>query len=445
VLGLAALVATVAWGAVTRPMGDSPDYRLSGRILSSGWAELTDRTPAYPALLWLTGSLHRETTLLFLVQLAFHVTAVVLCVRIAGRLGLPARWRVAVTVLLVLPPPMVKVVYTGSEALAELLVVVVLWCFVRWDDRRRPGWLVGLGLATAALALTRPTFMVLVVPLALLVWWTARSRPVGGGAADRPGPSGTARRTGPVASGALVVLPALVLVGGLVLANGVRFGSWGSTPLLGWYLGSRTSLFVQELPPDRDGVRDLLVRERDRRLLLGPGTDAENYQFGIRDELARRTGRTGTDLDAYVASLNLGLIRDHPFDYLDAVSRSAERYVQIDAEPAAAGPGRAGAWAQDVVHLLLLVAFAVPLVTVPGLALRGEVAPRLLAGLACCAVVALTCAVVSCAVQTGSSRLRSPTDPLLVLMMVAGWWVLTRRRAAAPAAGPVTEPGAEAP
>jgi hypothetical protein len=220
VLGLAAVLATVAWGAVTRPMGDSADYRLTGRILSSGWAELTDRTPAYPALLWLTGSLHRETTLLFLVQLAFHVTAVVLCVRIAGRLGLPARWRVAVAVLLVLPPPMVKVVYAGSEALAELLVVVVLWCFVGWYDGRRPGWLVGLGLATAALALTRPTFMVLVVPLALLVWWTARSHPAGSPGADAPGPpapSGTDRRAGPVASGALVVLPALVLVGGLAL------------------------------------------------------------------------------------------------------------------------------------------------------------------------------------------------------------------------------------
>lgn len=418
-LAVAAVVATVAWGAVTRPMGDSAGYRTSGRILSEGWATVADRTPVYPLVLWLTGSLRGETTLLFLVQLAFHVTAVVLVVRIAGRVGIPARWRVVATVLLVLPPPMVKVVYSGSEALAELLVVAVLWCFVTWLDDMVPRRLVALGVATATLTLTRPTFVALVVPLAVLTFVAASQL--------RHRPDHVAR-AGPAASAALVAVPVVVLVGGLVLLNGLRFDSWNTTPLFGWYLGSRTSLFVQELPDDPAGVRDLLVAERNRRLLLGPGTDAENYQFAIRSELARRTGLTGTGLDAYMGDLNLRLIRGHPFDYLDAVSRSAERYVQIDAQPAAAGPGRVGAWAQDVVHLLLVLAFVVPLVTVPGLALRGELSPRLLAALACAVVVVLTSAVVSTAVQTGSSRLRAPTDPLLVFMMVAGWWVLTRRR-----------------
>ena len=440
VVAVGAVVACLAWAATTRPMGDSPSYRAAGLALSHGWSVITDRTPGYPLLLWLTGSLRHETTLLFLVQLALHVTTVVLVVRVAGRVGVPPGWRVAVAVLLVAPAPMVKVVYAGSEALAEVLVAVVLWTLVRWLDDRRGRWLVGAGVAIGALSLTRPTFVAVVLPLGLLVWWLARrdvslspSRSVLQIGTD---PSRSAAQNGrgaarPVVAVACLAAPVVVLVGALVLSNGLRFGSWGTTPLLGWYLGSRTSSYVQELPRDPDGVRDLLVRERDRRLLLGPGTDAENYQFGIRDELSHRTGLRGTALDARMWDLNTGLIRGHPFEYLDAVSRSAERYVQIGAQPAAAGPMRLGAWAQDVVHLLLVLAFAVALVTVPGLALRGEVAPRLLATLAVCAGISLTCFAVSCLIETGSSRLRAPTDPLLVLLLVAGWWILVDRQRAA--------------
>jgi len=409
---VATAVASIAWGATTRPMGDSFSYRVAGQIVTSGWDQLTDRTPGYPLLLWATGSLHDETTLLFAVQAALHAVAVLLVVRVAARLGLPTAWRTAIAVLLVMPPPMVKVVYAGSEALSELLVVLVLWVFVRWLDTRRTSLLVWLGVLAGVAAWVRPTFQLLFVAVGLAVWVVAWAR-------ER-----VTVRAWRAAS--LVALSAVVIVGSLAAWNGVRFDSPGLTPDFGWFLGSRTSTFVEELPESYEPLRSALVEERDRRLLLGAETDAENYLFGIEDRIAEVTGLEGVELDRYVLSMNLRLIREHPFDYLTAVTHSAERYVQIDAEPAASGPGRLGGWLQSLLHPLLVLAFLVPAVTVPGLVLRGDVDRRTVAVLGCCALVAAYVATVSCLVQTGSPRLRAPTDPLLVLMGVTGWWILRR-------------------
>src|SRR5690606_5617245 len=96
-------------------------------------------------------SLHSETVQLFLLQLLFHAAAVLLAVRVAARIGMPPGWRVLVAVLLMMPPPMVKVVYAGTEALTELLVVLALWTFARWYDEQRPGLLVALGYVLGAL------------------------------------------------------------------------------------------------------------------------------------------------------------------------------------------------------------------------------------------------------------------------------------------------------
>lgn len=417
VLGIAAVLTLLVWGPRPRVMGDTESYRITGQVLLDGWGNITDRTPLYPLLLAATGSLEVETVTLFLTQLAARLASVLLVVRVAGRIGLPRRWRTAVAVLLVMPPLMVQVAYVATEVLAELLVVVSLWAFTRWLDRRDTAGAVGTGLALGLLSLTRPTYQLGALGVAALAAVWVRRHPGG---------------VRPLRAAAAVALPALGLVAALVVFHGVAFGYWGTTPTLGWFLGSRTSTYVEELDGPAE-LRDLLVAERDRRLLGGLETDAENYQFGIRDEIADVTGLEGVALDRYMLDLNLGLITSHPLDYLTAVNAASVRYVQIDARPAASGPGRWGGWAQNSAHLVLMAAFAVPLVTVPGLALRGEVRGRLGAVLVYCVGFSAYAMAVAVLVETGSPRLRSPTDPLLVLAGVAGWWILTRDDGRGPA------------
>ncbi len=422
VMAVGATVASVAWGATTRPMGDSESYRISGQVIFNGWHQITDRTPGYPVLLWLTNSLHAESHLLFLVQLTMHLCSVILVLLIARSLGLSKFARLVITVLAVLPPPMVKVVYSGSEALTELLVVLAVWLFTRWYDARSAGTsstmtLVWLGIVVGALSWVRPTFQLFWLPVAALVWLIA-ARPDGWFRFKNTGAA--------VRSAFVVAAPAALIAVCLIAINGIRFGQWLATPMTGWFLGSRTSAYIQELPQS-EPLRGLLIEERDRRMLLGPETDAENYMFGIRDELSARTGLSGADLDERILQLNLGLIASHPFSYIAQVNESLLNLTQIDAEPAASGPGRLGGWLQSATHLALMAGFALTLVTLPGLILAGLVERRTVVILAFAMMAAAYVVLVSALIETGSPRLRAPTDLLLLLVMVSGWKLLTNR------------------
>lgn len=418
VLAVAAVTASIVWGGRTRPMGDSESYRAAGRVITGGWHHITDRTPGYPLLMWITGSLDSETTALFVTQLVLHVTSVVLVLMVTRRIGLPRLARFVITVLLVMPPVMVKVVYSGSEALTEFLVVISLWLFVGWLDCRSGERLLALGVVLGALTWVRPTFQLVWLPATLAVWFiTARSRSL------RESPN----RRASIRSAATVALPAVLIVGSLIVSNGVRFGQWGTTPMLGWFLGSRTSAFVEELP-ESEPLREMLIRERDRRSLLGAETDAENYQFGIEDRISEATGLDDAQLDSRMLHLNVGLIASHPFDYVTAVNRSLFNLTQMDAEPAASGPGRIGGWLQSATHFVLMVGFALSLLTLPGLALACYLERRTLAILGYCMMMAGYVAIVSALVETGSPRLRAPTDALLVIFMVTGWALLTKTR-----------------
>ncbi|MGB6058593.1 MAG: glycosyltransferase family 39 protein, partial [Microthrixaceae bacterium] len=385
VLTVAAVIASIVWGGSTRPMGDSESYRAAGRVITGGWQHITDRTPGYPLFMWITGSLDSETTLLFATQLVLHIVSVVLVLVVTRRIGLPRLARLVVTILLVMPPVMVKVVYSGSEALTEFLVVVSLWLFVGWLDSRSGRRLLALGAVLGALTWVRPTFQLVWLPAALAVWFiAARSRSLSAGD----------NRRGSIRAAATVALPAILIVGTLIVSNGVRFGQWGTTPMLGWFLGSRTSAFVDELP-ESEPLRAMLVQERDRRLLLGAETDAENYQFGIKDRISESTGLKDAQLDRRMLDLNVGLITSHPFDYVTAVNRSLFNLTQMDAEPAASGPGRIGGWLQSATHFVLMAGFALSLLTLPGLALAGYLERPTLAILGYCVMMAGYVAVVS--------------------------------------------------
>ncbi|MEZ5138843.1 MAG: hypothetical protein R2711_08770 [Acidimicrobiales bacterium] len=85
VTGAAALLASIGWRAITRPMGDTPSYRATAAIWRGGWGAIAARGPGYPLLLVLTGADDGSSRILFVVQLALHVAAIVLVVDLARR------------------------------------------------------------------------------------------------------------------------------------------------------------------------------------------------------------------------------------------------------------------------------------------------------------------------------------------------------------------------
>jgi len=401
VIAAGSLVATVGWRGMSKPMADTVGYRATVFSLETGWHEANDRLIGYPLVLMATGSGHHSTHLLFFLQLAMHAVTVLMVVDLARRFGL-GRWGgAAVAALLYAPVVLVRVVQEGTEGLAALLLTLVFWLVL---TPPRPGhrirWALVLGLVCGASALVRPTFTLLFIPVMVLA---ARSVP--------------ARRW---RTAGLVALPALVLVGGWIVVNGVRFDLWSTTPNTAFNLNSRTSTYVERLPPRFEPGRSVLVEERDEALLLGETFPPQNYIYRARPALEEATGLKDRALERYVMEVDLYLILHHPFNYLEAVKVSALNYSSIDGSPAVGDFGRSIAWAQTGIHQFLLVAFFGVFALVPGLALAGRVERQHLRLFAVGFALAGYTFLVTVLVEAGVARLRAPTEPILALMLVLG-------------------------
>jgi len=400
VMGVASLIAAVAWRATTRPMGDTGSYRATAEVLRDGWSTLTIRGPGYPLLLLVTGSSNGSTHQLFFVQLAMHAFTVLLVIDIARRVSVGRIGRAAIALLLFTPAVLLRVVYEGTEGLAAVLVTAAFWLLLTPPKPgRRVPWALGLGAICGAAALVRPNFALLFVPVAILA-----ALPRSGG--------GRWRTAG------LVALPALVIVGGFVVANGVRFDSYSLTPLTPYHLNSKTAPYVEELPASYEPARSVLIEERDAGLLRGESMAPDNYIWHARPRLEQVTGLQGRALERYLMEIDLHLITHNPIEYLDTVQTASLNYTSIDSQPAILGLGRPAAWFQTGVHDVLLVAFFGVLACLPGLVLAGRV-PRerlwpIVVGLVLAAYTWFTVVTT----ETGTARLRSPSEPILALVLV---------------------------
>ncbi len=409
---VASIAYGAAWGWRTRPMGDSADYRLAGRVITSGWEQLTDRTPGYPLVLWATGSLDRETVALFVVQLLMHAASVLIVLGVLRGLAVGWRGRSVAALALFAPASMLAVVAAGTEATVQLLVTATLGLFVRWYRTRGSAELVAIGVLFALLTWVRPSYAPVVVAAGVVVWFVARPEPL----------AVRFRRLG------ALLLPAALGIGLLVGIHAVRFDHAGLTPLTGWYLGSRTSGYVERLPERYEPARRILIAERDRQLLLDGELDAPNYSFAVRDELAQALHMDRAELDDHMLELNLYLITRHPFEYQAAVTQSVVRYTDLDSQPGVSQLPTGFAWASALVHLGLLVAFVVQLCVMPGLALARRWRGAPWATWSYCLAVAGAVMVVSVLTETGTPRLRTPTEPLLVTVLVLGWAAMWAQR-----------------
>jgi 4-amino-4-deoxy-L-arabinose transferase-like glycosyltransferase len=134
----------------------------------------TYRTPGYPLLLAVADYGGARPLVLIVVQALLTGAGVILVALTARRLWSERAGLLAGLLAAVDPFPKHYVPRVLSEALAGFVVAATAYAFVRARQERAPAWWALTGLATAALALTRPLF-VLVVPLVLLAALLRRS------------------------------------------------------------------------------------------------------------------------------------------------------------------------------------------------------------------------------------------------------------------------------
>ncbi len=410
-LGYAALW----WSKGAMDVADSPSYRTAAEALLHGAEVIPDRVPGYPAFMIVTGATDHPSRALFLAQLGLHVASVLLVVATGRVLGVQRSLRLALAVLLLLPPLAAQTLYVSSEVVAQFAVVVSVWAFTRWVATHRVNDLIVVGVAVGAAAWIRPTFTAWFLVAALVVWATSRA-------------PGAAHRGSPMRHAALVGGMGLAIVVLLVVSNLIRFSYPSTTPLLAWNLSTRTSSFVEEIGGDAE-LRELLVDERNRSLVEGDSHTGNMYIWNVRESVGPATGMSGRELDQYILQLNARLIASNPLSYAAAVTGAMGNYVLLYSPPDASFGIDPVPLLWLVIHVVLTAAFVIQGCVVAGLALLRRVPHRVLWPLVFGYSVLLYNLAVSTLFEIGSARYRAPTDPVALLLLAVGLTLWSTERA----------------
>ncbi|MCU1357806.1 MAG: hypothetical protein JWM89_3224 [Acidimicrobiales bacterium] len=386
--------------------------------------------------------------------LAIGLATSLLLLHLLKRVGLGARWAVAIVVAWTVSPTAILLetylLYTPFEVFGVLAVALL---FARWVERGRPVDLVALSALVAALGLTRATFhLVWIVGLFALAALLRRDR----------------WRTAAVWS----LLP-ILLVGGWYAKNQAEFGFFGPSS---WMGNNLSRITVEQLPrserlrlaSDEGGLSDVAAypafatfAEMDRPPSDPPRSGPRGVQ--ILDEVTR-TGNSFPNQRnrGYLAISRLRLedarwvIRHRPGAYLRGVGRASSLTFGLPADFFGYGPNvdhmrglvtaerwvlggwqaqpppaddRLGRWGDGGRHeWIVLAAYLLALALVPVRWLRRRSWRTPTAADALVAVTWATVAyltAVTIALDFGeNNRFRSVTDPAVLVLLA---WLVTSR------------------
>jgi len=413
-----------AWPQAPCSVSDSPGYLEVARDLADGRLDqLQERVPGFPLLLVWTRSHATPRRALFAVQLLLHAVATLALCALLYRLTASKPSVIALATVAVLPPSVSHAGYVMSETLAEFWLIASVCALTRGLLTGRWEWIVLGAVATGWSALVRPTYSALAIAFVAVLWVLARRLAL-------------PRQRFRAASLALL-LASGVAVGGYAGFNLMRFGYFGTTPLLGFNLCTRTVRVVERLPDEHRQIRTILVQHRDS-VLVRRSSDhtATMYVWEAIPELREKTGLSMSQLNRKLLRLNVKLIARGPMWYVAAVLESAAHYwmpsvpllANFDSQLlqivwAAVGFG---------LNLVFLAVVALALGScVLGACVQGlsQTLRRAAPGETCVALglavtVVLYTFCISSVVEVGNPRYRAPTDLLALfasLLALNAW------------------------
>lgn len=276
---------------------DTPTYRhLASSLGNHGFQNYNGtRTPGYPFFILATGS----DAGLYLAQLGLGLLTTLLVFYCAWKLTrLP--W-LAGLLALAHTLNLGQLFFEASllsESLATFLLFAVMAGLVTlWDapaPRRAAGWLIGIGLAAAALALVRPLF----APVAfwgaffLAFFWRAAPWKTRWGAA------------------LLAALPTLIVLGLWVNFIHTHFKIWGLDSIGGYHLVNHVSSFFELAPAEYAPLRDTFLKFRAAR--LAESGSPVNTIWDAIPALMEQQKLNYYALGRLMGKISQRLISDHP-------------------------------------------------------------------------------------------------------------------------------------
>lgn len=366
--------------------GDTNKYVEAAKVISTGYHEITFRVPLYPLLLIATGSVQNLNVSLFFAQFILYFLSVFLLVAAMQKSRLNTSVVFVITLLLV-SPMLVRVVYFAmTEALSFALANSIFALYILLERRQK--FLV-LGLLTALLALTRPSFQLtglLITALLLL----------------------EKSKIAPVLFFAAFAIPIFLFS----FFNKQRFNFFGVTPAAGWHLTSKTALFIEDWP-DKN-LRPLMVSQRNENLISKPSHTGAMFFWSLPQMLQDSLHMNYVEVSKYMMKNNLALIALHPLEYLSAVGRSLAGYTFPNAVSERSGGLKKALYSGIqffYVYLFLILTMAV-VVCLWLFRLRVDATLLFPFSLAC--IIVFSNYFASVAAEVGSPRHRAPTEALIL-------------------------------
>ena len=400
------LIYSAIWRTAPFHGTDTADYIDSARDIAAGIDKPEPRTPGFPLFLLLVGTGRAY----FVVSMALHLAAVGLLAWVLLSIQVSKRLVALFAAVAVLPPFMQKDAYLLTEGLAEFLMVAGVAGL--WLRRGSVVQAALSGLAFALATITRPQNQLLPILIAILMvmyfgWKLGRKYAFA------------------------LLAPFVILVGGLVLHNAVKFGYPSLTYLLGHHLGTKTVSLFDDIPDKQ--VRDIMVSVRNDAYVHRNPYWTTWY---TRETLMKVKDMTPVQLAKYMQKIHMHLILTHPLAYVEEFLRTFARFWLPDA-PAQTNHGAILRLVSLGTQLALCIAFWFIFVFWAGLLLGRLVLPipewlpqvdvRFLYTTAM--LVIFYTAALGSALDIGEPRYRSAVDLVILFVIVVTAHFLGKQRA----------------
>jgi hypothetical protein len=404
---------------------DTPTYAdLAKDLRQLHLTRLHMRTPGLPVLMILTGADRAETRAFYYASLFLHFAAVGILTYLLSVLRINSKTLGLFFCAGMLPVFVAPAAYISTENLSEFLVVVCIAGLMFWTMTARFVFLGAFLLGGIGAALTRPTFQLLPVALAVCVLICHRT-----GIVRMP----YRRLIGGLAGA--VVAHMTILVGYSVL-NYRLFDYFGVSSMAAYGLSTKVPGVLEAIPERYGPVREILLRHRNR-MLVDPGLDhtGQNFIYRALPELIAYHGGNRTAALKEIQSLSMYLIRTRPMSYLNECTKAMAGYWMPTDEPLVIGQSALRRVFWDAIQMALIGIFFVEAIALVGHFLfrvpifaatkfSGLSAedPRLGFFILGHCVVWVTM-LVSCFAAIGLSRYRAPTELILMAVSIAGFQI----------------------
>ena len=271
--------------------------------------ELPLRPIGYPIFLIFTGSVEEPTRQLYLIQLIMHAFSVSVLVFLLKKIELPSLAILTFIVFAWLPPSVGHALKLQTETLTIACITIGIASLYLYLHGHSILTVIISGILLSFVALVRPTYQVLVpsliVTLLLSHYFLQYMKE---------------HRKAVWTAVTILSVSFIVIVFGYMLHNKANFGFFSIDPSTGFRLNTRTVRIIDYLPDEFAVERDILIRQRDARLISSNSYDlhtATQYIWtnNTINDLIDATGLSYLELNNRMMKANIGLIIGNPLEY----------------------------------------------------------------------------------------------------------------------------------